>query len=192
MSIKKVVAVLLAVCLVGTMLAGCGIVKIIPKGEEAKYTGVEVFDANAEAAGDWELIRKEVVGAAAAFKGVLDSASSGSSYCVSFEAKVSEYNTDSPKGYLLVNTDGIDVRVQVGKVFSGTAVRDCQTNKVYGDFTNQTEWSAYAKTINAQVLENVVTPLGDLSALVGKTITVIGCFTPGDPIVVTPVSITVQ
>lgn len=108
---------------------------------------------------------------------------------------VEEYNTDSPKGYLLVSVEGVseEVHIQVGNVFSGTTVRDCQTLKGYEDFTNQTEWSQYAKTLNDEVLTNVVEPLGDLNTLVGATVEVVGCFTPASgEIVVTPVSLTVQ
>ena len=80
-----------------------------------------------------------------------------------------------------------------GTAFSGTTVRDCQTGKAYEDFTNQTEWSQYAKTVNDEVLTNVIEPLGDLNALVGKTVEIVGCFTPeATTITVTPVAITVQ
>ena len=192
---KKTLAVILAVAMLAVCMTGCGIVKIIPKGEEAKYTGVEEFDASAEAAGDWANIQSEIVGKAADLAETLAADANGTTYCVSFTAKVEEHNTDSPKGYLRVSVEGVEeeVQVAVGSVFSGTTVRDSQTFKEYGDFTNQTEWSAYAKTVNAEVLTNVVEPLGDLSALVGATIEVVGCYTPGTgAVVVTPVSVTVQ
>lgn len=190
----KLLAIILVMSMLAAFMTGCGIVKIIPVGEEAKYTGVKEFDASEAAADDWTLIQSEITGKAADLTEVLGGAASGTSYSVRFTATVEEYNTDSPKGYLRVKVEGVsdEVRIQVGKVFSGTTVRDCQTNKEYGDFTNQTEWSAYAKTINNEVLTNVIEPLGDLSALTGKTIEVIGCFTPDTAIVVTPVSITVQ
>lgn len=186
---------ILALAMLSAVLSGCGIVKIIPKGEEAKYTGVKVFDASAEAAGDWENIRNEIIAGAKPLTEVKAAEVSGTAYSVSFQGTVEEYNTDTPKGYLRVTVEGVNaqVNVQVGKVFSGTTVRDCQTFKGYGDFTNQTEWSAYAKTVNKEVLNNVVTPLGDLSALVGKTVEVVGCYTPGTgAVVVTPVSLTVS
>lgn len=195
MKTKRRIAMILALAMLSAVLSGCGIVKIIPKGEEAKYTGQKVFDAGAEAASDWENVRNEIVANAKPLAEVKAAEVSGTAYSVSFQGTVEEYNTDSPKGYLRVTVDGVDaqVNIQVGKVFSGTTVRDCQTFKGYGDFTNQTEWSAYAKTVNKEVLNNVVTPLGDLSALVGKTVAVVGCYTPGTgAVVVTPVSLTVS
>lgn len=186
---------LLAVSMLALLLAGCGIVKIIPAGTESDYTGQKVFDPNAVAADDWTVVCQEITGAAAPLADALASAESGSVYSVSFTGTVSEYNTDTPKGYLAIAVDGVsdEVRVQVGSVYSGTTVRDAQTVKAYESFTNQTEWSAYAKTLNGQVQTNVVDPLGDLAALVGSTVEVVGCFTPAaGAVVVTPVSIVAQ
>ena len=187
---------MLAAALLMLSLSGCGKVKVIPVGTEGDYTGVVEFDASAEAADDWELIATELTGTAQPLADTLASAANGTAYCVSFTGTVEEYNTDSPKGYLLVTVEGVDdkeVRVQVGSVFSGTTVRDCQTSKAYEDFTNQTEWSQYAKTVNDEVMTNVIEPLGDLNALVGKTVEIVGCFTPeATTITVTPVAITVQ
>lgn len=191
----RFLAAILALVMLATVLAGCGIVKIIPKGSESQYTGVKEFDAGAEAANDWQSIQTEITGKATPLADCLASDVNGTAYCVSFTATVEEYNTDSPKGYLRVTVEGVsdEVQVAVGKVFSGTTIRDCQTFKEYGDFTNQTEWSQYAKTVNGEVMTNVIEPLGDLSALVGSTVEVVGCYTPGTgAVVVTPVSVTVQ
>ena len=185
----------------GATLDGVGEKQLVPciaitAGTEGDYTGEVQFDASAEAAGDWELIAEELTGTAQPLVDTLASAANGSAYCVSFTGTVEEYNTDSPKGYLVVSVEGVDdkeVRVQVGSVFSGTTVRDCQTSKAYEDFTNQTEWSQYAKTVNDEVMTNVIEPLGDLSALVGKTVEIVGCFTPeSTTVTVTPVAITAQ
>jgi len=174
-------------------LTGC---KIIPKGTEAEYTGIVQFDASAEAAGDWAKVAEEISGKAEDLASVMSAGpASGITYSVSFTGTVTEYNTDSPKGYLVVSVDGVStpVQIQVGKIYSGTTVRDSQTVKAYESFTNQTEWSEYAKTINNEVQTNVVDPLGDLSALNGKTVQVVGCFAAsGEKVVVTPVAITVQ
>ena len=189
------IAMLLAAALLAVALTGCGIVKVIPAGTESEYTGQTAFDPNAVAADDWTAVSQEVISSAAPLADTLADAQSGSSYSVSFTGTVTEYNTDTPKGYLAIAVDGVsdEVRVQVGSVYSGTTIRDAQTVKAYESFTNQTEWSAYAKTINGQVQTNVVDPLGDLSALVGSTVEVVGCFTPAaDAVVVTPVSIVVQ
>lgn len=194
--LSLVTTVILIAALLALTMSGCGIVKIIPVGTESDYTGEVKFDASAAAADDWAVIAEELTGAAQPLTDVLADAANGTAYCVSFSGTVEEYNTDSPKGYLVMTVEGVDgkeVRVQVGSVFSGTTVRDCQTSKGYEDFTNQTEWSQYAKTVNDEVMTNVITPLGDLNALVGKTVEIIGCFTPdATTVTVTPVSVTVQ
>lgn len=190
--LRSAAALLTAVLCIGT-LAGC---KVIPKGTEAEYTGEVQFDASAEAAGDWAAVAEEITGKAEDLSAVVSAGiASGETYCVSFTGTVSEYNTDSPKGYLAVSVDGVsaEVQVQVGSVYSGTTVRDSQTIKNYESFTNQTEWSEYAKTLNSEVQTNVVDPLGDLSALNGKTVTVVGCASgSSDKVVVTPVSLSAQ
>ena len=193
---NRSIVILLVTSMLVVLLTGCsGIVKIIPAGTESEYTGQTVFDASSVAADDWTAVSTEIAGSAAPLADTLANAQSGSAYSVSFTGTISEYNTDTPKGYLAITVDGVanEVRVQVGSVYSGTTVRDAQTVKAYESFTNQTEWSAYAKTLNSQVQANVVDPLGDLSALVGSTVEVVGCFTPAaDAVVVTPVSIAVQ
>lgn len=190
------IVILLLTAVLAAALTGCsGIVKIIPAGTESEYTGQTVFDAGSVAAGDWAAVAQEITAAAAPLADALGSAQSGAAYGVSFTGTVSEYNTDTPKGYLAISVNGVsdEVRVQVGSVYSGTTIRDAQTVKAYESFTNQTEWSAYAKTLNGEVQTNVVDPLGDLSALVGSTVEVVGCFTPASgAVVVTPVSIAVQ
>lgn len=198
MNAFRKITIVLVFALVMFSFSGCGIVKIIPAGTEAEYTGEKVFDASSEAATDWEKICAEIVGAgSASLKDVLASGlAKDTSYSVTLTGTVKEYNTDTPKGFLLIEADGVDkeVRVQVGKIFTGTAVRDCQTLKAFGDFTNQTEWSAYAKTINSEVLTNVIVPLGDLNSLVGKTAEITGCFASAsaDPVLLTPVQITIK
>ncbi|MCD8356402.1 MAG: DUF2291 domain-containing protein [Clostridia bacterium] len=189
------ISIVLVMALSVAFLTSCGIVKVIPKGTEAEYTGATTFDASAEAAGDWATIVEDISGKADDLASVLDNASSGTTYSVSFSGTVTEYNTDTPKGYLAVAVDGVDdeVQVQVGSVFGGTTIRDAQSVKVYEDFTNQTEWSAYAKTINTEVQTNVIDPLGDLAQLKGTKVDVVGCFAPSsNAVVVTPVSLVAQ
>ena len=83
--------------------------------------------------------------------------------------------------------------VQLGSVYSGTAVRDIQTVKSFGDFTNQTEWSQYAKALNTQLHELVVQPLNIDESIQGKTVTITGAATgSGADINITPVAITIE
>jgi predicted lipoprotein len=177
-------------------VTGCGIVTIVPKGEESKYTGEEVVSASQEADSDWDAVVDEVTENAQDLAETVESAETGESYAVKFTGTVEEYNTDTPKGYLAVTVDGISDPVQVatGKIISGTAVRDCQTVKEFEDFTNQTEWSEYARNLNDHVISDVITANNIGDDTVGKTISVVGCFTPATDgtVSVVPVSIEVQ
>ena len=83
--------------------------------------------------------------------------------------------------------------VQLGSIYSGTSVRDVQTLKAFGDFTNQTEWSQYAKALNSQLDELIVAPLAIDENIQGKTVTVIGAATAsGNEVLITPVALTVE
>lgn len=174
---------------------GCGFVKVVPIGQEANFTGSTTFDASAEAADSWDYVVEEITGNASPLTDTISGMEKGTVYAVTFSGKVNEYNTDTPKGYLDVAVDGVSeaVHVQVGKVYSGTSVRDAQTYKSYQDFTNQTEWSEYAKTLNSYVNDNVVANI-QLEDTVGKAVEIVGTFEydGGDTLVVTPVSITVE
>ncbi len=193
MKSKLIMLSLLASMVIVSM--GCGIVKVVPIGQEANYTGSTTFDASAEAADSWDYVVEEITGNAQPLGDTISGMEKGTVYTVSFSGKVNEHNTDTPKGYLDVTVDGVSnaVHVQVGKVYSGTTVRDAQTYKSYQDFTNQTEWSEYAKTLNSNVNDNVVANI-DVEGSVGKTIEVIGTFEYDgtDTLVVTPVVITVE
>ena len=179
-------------------LTGCGIVTVVPIGEEASFTGEEVFDSGAESSGDWTAVVEEITGAAKDLAEVMNGDGIGSgSVAVSGTASIVEFNTETPKYYLLITPDGYsgseEFRIQAGGVYSGTAVRDAQTVKVFEDFTNQTEWSQYAKALNEQVDAQVVAPLALDGSAAGKTVTFVGAAVQsGDTVTITPVSLTVE
>ncbi|MCC8065960.1 MAG: DUF2291 domain-containing protein, partial [Clostridiales bacterium] len=107
------------------------------------------------------------------------------------------FNTDTPKYYLLITIDGYDgdeeIKIQAGGVYSGTTVRDVQTIKEFADFTNQTEWSQYAKSLNSEVDAQVVEPLALDESAAGKTVTFTGAASAsGDTITITPVAMTIE
>lgn len=52
MKSRRILAVL-AACTAVTF-TGCGVVTVVPIGEEASYTGKQEFDSAAESQGDWE------------------------------------------------------------------------------------------------------------------------------------------
>ena len=192
---KKIVWIVLAVALV--VFLGFS-AKVIDQGTEGQYTGVVAFDAGAHSSGDWDGVVSEIM-EKAEDAASLDPKSLGEGKAVKLTGTVNEYvsKASGKKNSVVVVPDGYSgdtvFSVQLGSIYSGTAVRDVQTKKVFGDFTNQTEWSQYAKALNEQVHELVVTPAGIDESIQGKKITVIGAATAsGSEVTITPVSLTVE
>ncbi|MCR5526650.1 MAG: DUF2291 family protein [Lachnospiraceae bacterium] len=186
----------IALMLTASLASGCGIVTVVPIGQEAQFTGAQTADVGQQASDTWASVAEEIVGKAEELSSVAGNLETGKTYAVKFSGKVSELNTDTPKGYLKVDVDGVDaeVRVLVGSVIPGTTVRDCQTVKAFQDFTNQTEWSEYGRTLNKNVLSDVIEAGGIGEGTVNKDVEVVGCFKTDSSgnIVVTPVSVTVK
>lgn len=193
---KGLVLIVTAALTMGT-LTGCGIVKVVPIGEEAAFSGKEVFDSAAESSSDWAQVTEEITGAAADITEVLNGEGVGSGKAVSGKAQIVEFNTDTPKYFLLVTPEGytgdVQVKIQAGGVYSGTAVRDLQTLKGFEDFTNQTEWSQYGKALNKEVDAQVVAPLALDESAAGKTVTFVGAAVENNgTVTITPVSMTIE
>ena len=171
---KKLILIVTAVIMVMSMTA-CGMVTVVPIGQESSFTGEEAFDSSAESSNDWTAVVEELTTNATDAAQALG-AGAGEGTAVTGSAKIVEFNTDTPKHYLLVEIDGYDgeVQIQAGGVYSGTALRDTQTLKGFQDFTNQTEWSQYAKALNAEADTQVVAPLGIDESVAGKTVTFVG------------------
>ena len=192
---KKIILIAVAVALV--VFLACS-AKIIDKGTEGQYTGVVAFDAGASSSGDWDQIVSEIDGKAEEITAV-DLKSLGDGKAVKLKGKVSEYVSKAAgkKNSITVVPEGYSgdmvFSVQLGTIYSGTSVRDVQTLKVFGDFTNQTEWSQYAKALNSQLDELVVAPLAIDESIKGKTVTVTGAATAsGNEVLITPVALTVE
>lgn len=171
---------------------------VIDKGTEGKYTGVVAFDAHASSGSDWAKISSEITGKAEDINAV-NLKELGAGKAVKFRGTVSEFSSKAggkrktmavtPENY----SGGMQFVIQLGSIYTGTAVRDVQTVKSFGDFTNQTEWSQYAKALNTQVDNEVVSPLAINDSVKGKTVTVIGAaVSSGNQVNITPVSIVVE
>ncbi len=192
---KKIVWIVLAVALAVFFILSA---KVIDKGTEDQYTGVVAFDAGASSSGDWGDVVAEITEKAEDAVS-LDPKSLGDGKAVKLTGTVTEYvsKASGKKNSVIVVPDGYSgdtvFSVQLGSIYSGTSVRDVQTKKVFGDFTNQTEWSQYAKALNEQLHELVVTPAGIDESIQGKKITVVGAATAsGSEVTITPVSLTVE
>ena len=192
---KRTVLLLLLGVVVACTLTGC--VKIIDKGTEGEYTGEVAFDAAADSSSDWEQVVSEITEKAADLTELLSADGVGKASAVSVTAPVKEYESkaNGKKNALILDVEGYDgtVKVQIGSIYSGTEVRDLQTLKNFESFTNQTEWSQYAKALNAEVDAQVVAPLAIDESVVGKTVTLVGgASASGDEVTITPVSMTIE
>lgn len=194
---KKRLVLVMAAALAMSTLTGCGIVTVVPIGEEAAYSGKEEFDAAADSSSDWGQVVEEITGAAADLTEVLNGDGVGEGTAVSGKATIVEFNTDTPKYYLLITPEGYtgdaEIKIQAGGVYSGTALRDTQTVKGFKDFTNQTEWSQYGKALNQEVDAQVVAPLALDESAAGKTVTFVGAAVESNgTVTITPVSMTIE
>ena len=192
---KKIIWIVLAVALVVFLALSA---KVIDKGTEGQYTGEVAFDASASSGDDWSAVLGEITGKAEDIASV-DLAALGDGRAVTLKGTVTGYEskasgkkntiTVAPEGY----TGDAVFTVQLGSIYSGTAIRDTQTVKAFGDFTNQTEWSAYAKALNSEMHDKVVVPLNIDEGIQGKTVTIVGAATgSGKDINITPVAITIE
>ena len=195
MNKKTIICIALAVVLVVFLVMSA---KVIDKGTEGQYTGEVVFDANASSSGDWESVVSEIAGKAQDIA-MLDAAAIGPDTAVSIKGTVSEYvsKAGGKKNSIIVVPEGysgdVVFSVQLGSIYSGTDVRDAQTVKGFADFTNQTEWSQYAKALNSQLDELVVAPLAIDEGIQGKTVQILGAASAsGKEVTVTPVAITIE
>lgn len=191
---RKKLVLMITACVMAMSMTACGIVTVVPIGQEGSFTGQAEFDSSAQSSSDWASVVDEIKGKAVDAVGALGG-DLGDGTAVSGTAKITEFNTDTPKYYLLAEVDGYDgeVRIQAGGVYSGTALRDTQTLKQFQDFTNQTEWSQYAKALNQEVDTQVVAPLSLDESAAGKTVTFVGAATEsGGKIIITPVEMTIE
>ncbi len=195
---KKRISLIITAVLVSISLTGCGFVTVVPIGQESSFTGETEFDSGAESSNDWSKITEELTGAAQNLSDVLNgNGIEGDAQAVLGTAKIIEFNTDTPKYFLLVELDGYngdsEIKIQAGGVYSGTAIRDAQTLKGFKDFTNQTEWSQYAKALNAEADTQIVAPLGLDESAAGKTVTFVGAAAEsGGTVTITPVSLSIE
>lgn len=192
---SKIILIVCAVVLVVFLALSA---KVIDKGTEGQYTGEVAFDASASSSGDWDSVVAEITGKAQDIAG-LDLGALGDGTAVSLKGQVSEYvsKASGKKNSIVVVPEGYSgdavFSVQLGSIYSGTSVRDAQTVKSFADFTNQTEWSAYAKALNAQLDELVVAPLNIDESIQGKTVEIVGAATAsGSEVTITPVSMTIE
>lgn len=191
---KRKLVLMITVAMTAVCMTACGIVTVVPIGQEGSFTGKQEFDSSAESSNDWAAVVDELKANATDAAQAIG-AGLGEGTAVTGTASIVEFNTDTPKHYLLVEIDGYDgeVQIQAGGVYSGTALRDTQTLKGFEDFTNQTEWSQYAKALNKEVDTQVVAPLALDAGAAGKTVSFVGAAVESTgKVVITPVEMTIE
>lgn len=213
---KRMIALALTLALAcSTMLTGC--VKVIKIGEEGKYTGDVEFNAGDDVAAIWEdSVLPEFEENAVALTEFLTQSNgdlkaladkygkysmgdSGElSYIVKGTGTVTEVNTDSQAGYMAIQLDGYsgteNVRIQIGPVYKGSAIRDSLSFIKFGDYKNQQQWAAVSQSINEVVAKDVIEPAKPES-LQGKKVSFIGAFTVttgSSDVIITPTMLEAQ
>jgi predicted lipoprotein len=94
---------------------------------------------------------------------------------------------------LAPNDGTLDLKLQVGPVIKGTAIRDSLSFISFDEFENQIEFAKLANTMNKKACESALGTT-EVKGMVGKEIEFIGYFTADgtEDVLVTPVTITIQ
>ena len=118
-------------------------------------------------------------------------------FAVKAEVVIESVDTTSRAGTVLLKPIGYagptEVKMQIGPVMRGTAIRDGSGHIPFNQFVNQIEYADVGEALNQRVLDTVLKGL-DFNALHGKTLVVYGFFTLDNPakILITPVKIDVK
>ena len=120
-------------------------------------------------------------------------ADSGNAYnfLIKAIAAVKEVNTTQRAGYAILTLEGYSgnetLKLQLGPVFKGTAVRDVMPMIKFDDFKNQVVYANLSTAIHANIAANLFKSI-DVNNLVGKKIEFYGAFTDngGSELVITP------
>lgn len=187
---------------------------VVRQGQEASLTGEVAFDPIAEANRFWSLKSKEYFQSNAVDLTALFEESGGDlksvaskyghysmgdrgqlSFIVKGSGTITEVKNKLKSGYIRLAVDGLDrdVRLQIGPVFKGTAVRDSISLISVNDYQNQVEWAnisiAFHKLIEKEILSKL-----DIADSCGRNAKFIGCFTvsPGGRINITPVALEIN
>jgi predicted lipoprotein len=120
-------------------------------------------------------------------------------FMVQFSGKVGKVDTSSLTGTVTVDADYagamLPVKIQIGPIILGTALRDAVRFITFEQFTNQMQYGGVSDELNSRVTQNVISKLS-LKSLVGKRLSVKGAFTydgtNAKNILVTPVIVKVD
>lgn len=206
---KKAISYFFIIAILISTMTGC--VKIVKIGEESKLIASEEFDTVSNVDEMWDVnILPELLDKTVSLQDLLNDsrgdlellgdnygkiAEGGAlNFTVKGSGQVTLVNTDSRAGYMEIDLDRYDkntiIKLQIGPVFKGTAVRDSSDIVKFADYTNQVDYAAASKSIHDKIYENIISDI-DVESLIGKNIEFAGCFTfeNNDELLITPISI---
>ena len=188
-------------------IAGCKIVKTEEKSAAAG-DGVEIFfdDASFDPAKMvqeiWQpkvvpyldgkagafaevraLMRQDLDAAGARFGHRAQGEGTPWSIVIRAEGRIVEANTQSRAATVDVDSDGdglADLKVQIGPVIRGTALRDSLDFVSFNDFRNQIDFASFGKALNKHAYETALSAV-PREDLVGRDVALAGVFSLADP-----------
>ncbi|MGN0894088.1 MAG: DUF2291 family protein [Succinivibrio sp.] len=191
-------------------------VTVVKEGQEATLTGEVEFDPTTVATNFWKeksadyfensavdlvTLLTEANGdltSVAAKYGHYSMGDQGElSFIVKGSGTITQVKNKLRSGYLSIDADGnsqdIKIRLQIGPVFKGSAVRDSISLISYKDYKNQIEWAQVSVAFHELIIKEIISRL-DMATLEGKQVDFIGCFTVNraDLLQITPVKLTVK
>lgn len=192
-------------------LTGC--VTIVKTGEEATLTGEQEFAPGDNMMAIWDsmlipTLEEDAVdiiefleqsggdlNALADKYGKYSMGTSGElSYVLKGKATVTEVVSDKKAGYIKLNLDnytgGEEIKLQIGTVFKGSAVRDSADFIKFEDYKNQVDYAAVSQSLHDIIQRDVIDTV-DINSLNGKEIEFLGCFTVSgnNELLITPVAL---
>jgi predicted lipoprotein len=117
--------------------------------------------------------------------GITNASSIGSyDFVVKGKVKVVKVNAELRARTLECTLPGyngnVKITLQMGPVFTSSAIRDSLSFVKFEDFQNQVVFDSVSDAFNKHVYDNVISKI-DINTLVGKNLTFIGAFTGDDP-----------
>lgn len=195
-------------------MSGC--VKVVKIGHEDEVTGTVRFNAAKDVAKIWSAkalpeLQKKAVNLSEFLKeangdlkkpakkyGRYSMGDKGElSYVVKGTGSVLEVHKEKQAGYMTVKPDGytgpIQIKLQIGSIYKGSALRDSLSFIKFEDYTNQVDWAKVSQSLHDTVNKEVVGPL-DFKTIQGKKISFVGCFSVDkkDELLITPVVLKVE
>lgn len=207
-----------ALCLVSAALmvqSGCKIIKT-PTAEEAAEAASDGFNPERQASELWTpkvvpyltsragpfadvaaLVASDPDAAASKYGHKEKEGNAPWTYAAKVSGTAVKAETTSRAGYLDTDIDGdgkVDVRIQIGPVIRGTAIRDSLDFVSFNQFKNQIQWAEFGKAFNAHLNAQLLQAL-PREGLEGKKIEAVGAYTvpaKGQLPLLTPVTLTLD